>query len=78
MLFRSGAPVDATANVTAANITTLFAGLDEAKMTRLRTTKDMLGKFYFSTTDKGSKNVRVLKSQDIKIRMGVKAKVNIF
>ena len=74
----AGAPVDATANVTAANITTLFAGLDEPKMNRLRATKDMLGKFYFSTTDKGSKNVRVLKSQDIKIRMGVKAKVNVF
>ena len=71
----AGANVNANADATGEITTILLAAADADKMNRIRTATSIGAKFYFSTTDKGSKNVRVNRAQGIKIRMGVKVGV---
>jgi hypothetical protein len=74
-LLTAGAPVNSNSDATGETNTILFGKADADKLNRIRTATSVVAKFYFSTTEKGSKNVRVNKSQGIKLRMGVKVGV---
>jgi hypothetical protein len=68
------APVDAEGNVTSEIARTNFATFSSVRFDKIRPSKKLALKAWFSTTNGGQQSVKAVSGQDVEIRMGMRIK----